>query len=351
MFTGCKDFKDIDRRTFIVAIGIDASPDNKDELQVTFKAAVANRESSNGGGISDKKSEIYTVKGKSIVDILRLLKTQTFLEPDFAHMKLIVFGHEFIKNHPINELVDFFVRRRDFQNISYTAISTPSSKELLKVDLTEENFAGNGLFMKFGEGAENPYATHRRLYELYHELNTPGISPSMSILELKEGKIIMDRTAILKDGKLAMELGMEQSEIFNMLSRNVALASLTMADDGKYTGIGLNNVSGKITFDKKAEDLTFNVNIKASATVEMPGDKNKNKDELSKEYSKMLTKKVEALLHDFEESKVDPLELQIKYWSRKRDFWFKKEWPEEELSHAKYNVSCDIKVISTGNLD
>jgi spore germination protein KC len=351
ILAGCRDFKDIDRRLFVVAIGIDISPDNKKEMELTFKTAIAKEVGAGeDNSVGKENSEIYSIRGDNLVDIFRIIKTKAFIEPDFSHMKLILFGGEFIRHNPISETVDFFVRRRDFQNIAYTAVALPSAKEMLSHDLTQENFAGNGLFMKFGEGSENPYALSRRIYQLYHQVITPGISPSLPIIELEEDKYVVERIAILSDNKTKLELGRDESKLFNMLSRNVTLASLTLQEEDENLGIGLNNVSGKIKYDTKSKSLNYNVHIEATATIEQPSKTYRGRDELSDKFSRLICKKTMELLEKLKDNNVDPLELEIKYWENKRDFWFNKAWLNNELTRVKFNVSCDIEIISTGNL-
>jgi spore germination protein KC len=351
LLSGCKDFKDVDRRAFVVAIGIDVNPDNKREMQVVYKVAAANLQSSSGGdSVGGGESEIYTVEGESLADIFRVIKTKTFEEPDFAHMKLILFGSEFIKNNSIDPVIQFFVRRRDFQNIAYTAVGYPSAKALLSHKLKEENFAGNGLFLKFGEGAENPYGLHRRIYELYRQIVTPGISPSLPIIELKENKFVMEKICILSRGKTKLELGRDESKIFNMLTRRIPLASLSMKEGNEEVGIGLRDVSGKIKYDGKSKNLNFNVNIKAKALLEEVGTTYITKEDLEKRFSELLTKRTESLFIKLKENNLDPFELEIKYWSSNRDFNFNEEWLESEIPRAKFNVNCKINVVSTGSL-
>lgn len=350
ILTGCKDFKDIDKRLFVVAIGIDSIPNNKKEIEVTFKTAVTKTVSNSDGGGTSGNSVIYSIKGNSIVDIFREIKTQTFTEPDFSHMKLIVFGGEFLKNNTLNELIEFFIRRRDFQNTSYVAVALPSAKEVLSHELQQENFSGNGLFLKFGEGAENPYGLTRRLYEIYHQTMTPGISASLPIIELKEDKFLVEKICILYDGKIKLELSRDESKIFNMLSRNVTLASLSIQEENNKIGIGLNQITGKIKYDKRSEELKFNVELKATVTLEETGQILRTRQELSDKFSSLLCKRVGVLLEKLRDNNVDPFELEIKYWAYNKDFWFNKNWLEEELPRVKFNVSCDLKMVSTGTL-
>lgn len=351
LLTGCWDFKDVDRRSFVVAIGIDANPDNKKEMQVVFKVALANTQDGSGSNPSNGSlSELYTVEGESLSDIFRIIKTQTPDEPDFSHMKLILFGNEFIKNNSIDNVVDFFIRRRDFQNIAYAAVGYPSAKDILSNNIKEENFPGNGLFLKFGQGSENPYSVHRRMYELYRQTVTPGISPSLPIIELMNDKFVAEKTCILSEGKAKLELSRDESKLFNMLTRGVNLASLSMEVENKKIGIGLRDVKGKIEYDSKSKNLNFNIKIKGKGLLEEIGSTYMPKDQLEDMFSRLLCKKVETLLNKLKENKVDPLELEIKYWGSRRDFWLNEAWLEKELPRAKFNVNCDINVVSTGNL-
>lgn len=342
MLTGC-DFKDIDKRLFIVALGLDSDPANPKDIKVTFKAALPSQGGSTG---SDQTT---TATADNLTDIFRIIKTKTGNEPDFSHMKIIIFGKGFAANKSLNDAITFFTRRRDFQMISWIAVGAPSASAILSFNPKEEMSPGSNLFMKFGEGAESQYARKQRLFEMYHQLQTPGISPSCAIIELKEDTYVMENMAVFdENGKTKLVLGRDETKLFNILDRGIKLGSLVLRDGDSPIGIGLEQAKGSIKLAKPYTKPVFNIDVKARAGLEETVAADGNTEELSKKFSKLLTKQMGNLLNKLKENEVDPLEFESTYWAKNREVKFSKSWLKEEYQHAVFNVNCDVKIERTG---
>lgn len=84
--TGC-NFKDIDRRIFVVAIGID--PGRKEgTFKVSLKLAIPQ------GDVTkiDEKMQILTEESDSISEALRRMKSKVEKELDYVHCKSVILG-------------------------------------------------------------------------------------------------------------------------------------------------------------------------------------------------------------------------------------------------------------------
>ncbi|ERI92437.1 germination protein, Ger(x)C family [Clostridiales bacterium oral taxon 876 str. F0540] len=353
--TGC-DFKDIDRRVFILAIGIDLEPSNQELMRVSLKAALPSSGGEDGGGGSSSEKEnfnLYTLSGDSMANILRRIKSETPLEPDFSHMKLIIFGEQFVKERSLDYILDFFTRRRDFQNIAWVSLGVPSAKAVLSITPKEERIPGNGLFMKFGQGSESPYSYKKRLFEMYNDTITPGSSPSCSIIETKEDKLVMNKAAVLSKGKLNLVLNEDETQILNLLTDKIHLGSLTtkLEEKGPPISMSINRGSSKIKIKKTSEgDILCTINPKINATLEELDNFSGDAPKLAPIFETILKKQITALLDKFKENKVDPLHLQMLYWSNDKDYMPKNEWITEIYPNIKFEVNPDIELIRTGTL-
>lgn len=271
-------------------------------------------------------------------------------------MKLIIFGKTFTINNSIHNVIDFFIRRRDFQNIAYVAVGSPSAKQILAVNPKEERLAGNSLFMKFGQGSESQYSVPTKLFEMYHRSIIPGVSPYCSIIELENDKFVMKKIAIFDKGMLKLELNQEESMVFNLFKRKIRLGSLVLNDDTSPIGIGINENKVKIKCKNSAKEdrIFFDIKITLRGTIEeigkLQGVIANHKPMLEEEFSKLLNKQVSSLLRKFKENKVDPLELSIVYWAHNKPYNFSEKWLKEMFSHAQFNINCRVILERGGNL-
>lgn len=350
------DYKDIDRRIFIVALGIDYNDTNSEELIFSFKAALTT--GNNGSGAAEagsgKDYHIYEVKADSLANAFREVKSLTSLEPDYSHMKIIVLGEKFVENHSINSIIDFFVRRRDFQVIAYNAVAFPTAKEVLSISPSDEYLPGNSLFMKFGQGSESPYKYTAKLFQMYDRLITPGSTPFCSVIDKKDMELDVKRIALFQDGKLKLILEQDETKVLNILNNTSHPSSLRYNYRGALNpvGLGLNKSKTKIKLRKVtgSHNIVFDVDIKISANLEEVGIQDFNIKDLESAVNSYVDEKVLTLLEKLKENQVDPLQLQRIYWSKTPSYDLSNKWFTNQYSKVQFNVNTKVKIESSGLL-
>ncbi|GLC29983.1 Ger(x)C family spore germination protein [Clostridium omnivorum] len=355
--SGC-DFKDIDKRVFIVAVGIDGNQGNPDLITMSFKAAMpgsVGEGSGTGSNSQGGNTHIYTVTGSSVSNILRTLKGQTSMEPDFSHMKIIVYGRDYAGRHDISSIEEFFIRRRDFQDMAWVCLGAPTAKEVLSVTPNEEKVPGNGLFLKFGQGTDSPYAVKTKSYELYNDIITPGCTPVCSIMQLKEGNIIMNEAALFSEGKLALILSKEETQLLNLLKDRIKFGtfSIIRKEEKKPTSISVDNGKSKINVSKAKDGggITCTIDIKIEGSLEEINLFTGKATELSPEFEEALKKQVMTLLNKFSNNNLDPLRLEMRYWSNTLEFIPTKVWLTDMIPNINYVINPKIDIIHTGVIE
>lgn len=355
--TGC-DFKDIDRRIFIVALGIDGDPNDADILKISFKAAMpgsVGETSGPGSNSQQNNTDIYTVSGNSISEILRTLKSRTSMEPDFSHMKVIIFGKEYAESHDISDIEDFFVRRRDIQEMAWICLGMPSAKEVLSIIPKEEKIPGNGFFMKFGQGSTSPYAYKTKSYEFYSDIITPGSTPSCPVMEIKDGKLNMSQIAIFSDFKLGIILNEQETQLVNLLTEGINYGSFSaqIAKKDKPLSISIDKGKSKIKLKKNpnGDEIICTINIKIDGTLELPNGFSGDFQNVTPEFEEVLNKQVTTLLDKLKKYNLDPLRLEIRYWSSSVEFTPTNAWLTDMLPNIKVVVNSNINISDAGIID
>ncbi|WP_083678026.1 hypothetical protein [Paenibacillus sp. FSL R7-0337] len=169
--TGC-NFKDIDRRIFVVAIGIDPGQ-QEGTFKVSLKLAIPQ------GDVTkiDEKMQILTEESESISEALRRMKSKVEKELDYVHCKSVILG-EGIAADDIRHVTDWAVQRRDIQLILNFAIGRPGALEVLRVKPPSERIPSNSLILAMsGQGTESPFISSVYSYQLMRSIYENGIGP------------------------------------------------------------------------------------------------------------------------------------------------------------------------------
>lgn len=107
--TGC-EFRDIDLRLFVVAMGVDLIKDQPDMLRFSFKMEIPTGDPKSG----EEKSMVITQDSSTVAKAVRELKSKVDKELDFGHCKGMMYGEAYARKN-IRGIQDWTVRRRDMQ--------------------------------------------------------------------------------------------------------------------------------------------------------------------------------------------------------------------------------------------
>ncbi|MDQ2085559.1 Ger(x)C family spore germination protein [Herbivorax sp. ANBcel31] len=346
IFTSSCRFRDIDRRAFVVAIGLDLS-ETKDEFDISIKVAIPRAQSGESDNQTNEDNFIlYRASDKSIGEAIRKIKAQMSLEPDFSHLKAIVVGKETINQFSFNEIITYFVRKGDVQQIAWIMVGTPSAKAVLSLMPLGENIAGNYLFMKFGQGVEPQFVNITKIFEAFSHLTMPGVSVSCPLVEIQNENFAIEKTAIFHNGKLEMILKMDQTRILNILKLGLDIGFISTFDkDNKPIGIRIRKASGKISLDENANNsLVCNIDIKVDGFMEESSYANKDIKTIEKKFEDIFKNQTLKLMKDFQSNNLDPLALQVKYWAKRPEFEFNEDWVTEIYPKIEFNVNSNVKI-------
>lgn len=88
--SGC-GFKDIDKRIFVVSVGVDPAKNSDKKFLISLKLAVPN--------VQEVSNEfvIISEEGDTIAEAVRIMKAEVDKELDFSHAKLIVYNEKILK--------------------------------------------------------------------------------------------------------------------------------------------------------------------------------------------------------------------------------------------------------------
>ncbi|TYA15295.1 Ger(x)C family spore germination protein [Paenibacillus faecis] len=349
--TGCQ-FKDIDKRSFVLAIGVDRpeDPNQRDQYEVTLKMAIPE-------GDPTKRSQeavIITEIAKSVPEAIRLIKSKIDKEPDFSHCKVMVFGESFARDNIVS-MTDWTARRRDIQLIMYVAVGKPSAKEVVNMQTKSERLPGNALILSLGtEGTESPFITTIYSFDLHRRVNERGMDPLMPVVEAKKpDMLVIDKVALFDKKKMVSILSPDETRMLNLLRTRNLRTSFHIEAEGQKIDYNLESSRPKYRIKTgKNGKAVIAYKLSGKAMIETNEEGAKMDGLRMKEASKTANKRWEEdsmkLLKKVQSLGVDPFGWGLRYTSRN---WNNntelKQW-QQLYPEAEFQVKANVKIQYSG---
>ncbi|WP_270164729.1 Ger(x)C family spore germination protein [Paenibacillus sp. SYP-B4298] len=344
---GC-GFKDIDKRLFVVATGIDNSGNPDKPYRITLRLAVTSPKIEPGAG----QSQVETIEARTIAEGVRELKSYVDKELDFGQCKIFMIGEQLARTE-IKPPLSWMIRRRDIQAISNVSIGYPSAEAILQIEPKTERYPGNMLFLSFGqEGTESSYTVTQLAFELGRRLTEKGLDPILPIIYPDNGSYRINQAGIFNKEKLLTILKPEETQLFNQISNTELKSSIggNVEEDPYVLTVG----SIRSTYRTNKNDqgkLVIEFNIRMKGLLEEAPKMVFNKDwsVIEHHIATQYNTSVKKLLTKFQKLGVDPIGFGLRYrathYSGDGSSW--KEWlslyPE-----AEFKVNTKITVEGTG---
>ncbi|QHW31129.1 Ger(x)C family spore germination protein [Paenibacillus rhizovicinus] len=341
---GC-GFKDIDKRFFVVAMGIDWTGKKDHPYLITLRLAIPT--SKIGEGLAE--SQIEQTEAKSIAEAVRILKSHVDKEIDFGQCKMFVFGDSLVKQS-LEEPLNWLNRRRDIQLISYMALAKPNANTLLKAKPASERLAGNSFFLTFGkEGTVSPYTVTEQLFDSFRRFSEKGLDPYFPVVFFDGDSYVVQRLSLLDKKNEKLVLNPRETKLYNLTANAFAKSGIPIDYKGKRLAFYVSRASTNVSITKGAVP-TVHLKLKISGLVEQSPVT--LTPQSLKEVQLLLQENVnrtgEQLLIKIRDANIDPygfgLHYLAQYFGDDKDWsYWKKIYPD-----VKFVVTTRIKIESTG---
>ena len=346
LLAGC-GFKDIDKRYFVVEMGIDKTNNEEKPYRVTLKLGVPSIQID----VGKSKTQVETIETASIAEGVRLLKSHVDKEIDFGHCKVILFGESFARDN-IREAVEWMSRRRDIQNIAAIAVGSPNAEDVIKVQPEIERFPGNSLNLFFSEDAtESSYTFIESLSDLTRRLNEKGLDPFLPVVTMQQEDktYVINQVALLDKEKVVTILNPDETQLLRQLAEHISLPKqLGSYRSDPYVAL-INSMKTKYKINKTDSAIKVDMNIKQAITFEeIPLNSYfehpiQSVEQLEQAYSEDAKK----LLQKIQATGVDPFGFGLRYRVKYHLPNFDQEWPMLYKS-MEFDVKTKIEVRGTG---
>jgi spore germination protein KC len=310
--SGCA-FRDIDKRFFVVAMGIDPTESKEKPFKVSLKLDIPSAVIQPG----KTRYQLLTEEAASIPEAIRVMESKVDKEFDFGHCRVLVFNKEMLKSDQ-KKLFDWFIRRRDIQGISYLGLGKPSARAVLASSAKSERLPGNALILAFDESVNtSPYVITEILNDYYMRLNEDGIDAYLPIIEPIKGTYVINTCAIMKGTRYKGELNKDETRMLNEFENTPRRGQISVHNNKANFFIFVDKLKTKMKLVyPKGKHPYADVTIKISGMVEESDEELMTSNELKK-YEKIanevVNKRAVKFFKHLQKMEVDPFGLGLKY--------------------------------------
>lgn len=346
--SGCA-FKDLDKRNFVVAIGVDPASNGNEGFKVTLKIARAI------GNLKEATNPTYayiSYESNKISDAIRNMESRVDKVLEFGQTKVIILSKELLDTD-YQQFMDYFIRRGDIQLVTWMAAASPSAEDILKVEPDTEAPSTIALFNTFdSNGTDSPFVTTTYLYEFRRDYFSKGMDTVIPLITTDEdhSELITNKSMVLKKEHPSLELDPFETLYYNSLFLHATGYSYKVEDEDMTLYLNVQKMKMKYKIITNKSSPAINIKINVTGTVL---ESNKPLDPAKlKEYNKMAAKDMkkvtEDLLKKLQAANLDPFAFGIRYratrFNHKNTFsdW-EKMYPTIEL-----NIDFDVDLQSIG---
>jgi Ger(x)C family germination protein len=333
--SGCWDIKDINHRSFPVAMGITKKGEKyKVILQIPIPSE----------GVL--KQKIVKGTGTTILKAVENIRTNMESSVDLLHLRLIIFDRKLAEEEGLKEPIVTFMRIRDVSSKTLISICDEDIDDLFSTlkQSAEEGINLYDFFEKYS--GWTPQLSLTRLWHVYRGLNS--YTQDVAIPMVKSGKstpLTYTGSAVMKGGKIVSKMNPNETLIFNIFQGDSAQGKVEVMKHATIMIMG-NTSNNKVELRDHTPYISSHIHLK----VVVQETKGKVSSTLiKKELEKTLTNRFEEMLKRFQKKKTDVFGLG-QYYRNKIPYDELKDWREGYYPHLEMDITIHTIIQNEGSL-
>ena len=356
MLTGCWDAKELDDLSVPLVISYDAILESEkeypdDKYLVAVGVPIFYKD-------VKEKFHIIDTTGQIIGEARGRRNAQLGEQVIFGQIQILLLGEEVAKKENILELMDVIVRNPRVKASIYIVIVKGRAIDLIKKPI--HSYPNVGIYLRalMKNSKNTNFSPYTTLFHFDRDLVSYETAAILPHIIYRDGEIVLAGSCLVNKGKLAGEMGREETETAVMLRGIECQGALTFKaqKDGKVideaTFEGAN--SRKVTVKKEGDKYIFNIQIKLAGDITEHKEQKPMQDgtDLLKvfQYSleQHIKKRAEALVKKTQkEFKFDALNLanSIKAHTREK---ITKEDIDKIIQESEINVEVKVQIRNAG---
>ncbi|NHN32984.1 Ger(x)C family spore germination protein [Paenibacillus agricola] len=316
LLCGC-EFQDIDKRYFVMSIGIDSVPDKEKLISVSLKLAIPSPNSKQ----KQDEFEVSSAEGSTISEAIEKIKTKVSMELEFGQTKVIILGEELAKKD-LFPTVDWLARNRAIQKIALVAIGKPNAKAILDIRPKSARLPGYNLYLSLSKsGTESNFITQVRLFDFYRKIYEKGWDPVLPIVTLQGNGFDINQTAVFAKKNIlhtSLVLNPKNTEINNMISKNQPHIVFPIQREDLNFSVDLLSTRSRYSIKNvSAKPATLHITISGNGNIIESKSPLENKElrRYEKLAQEVIKERIESYLQVIQKANMDPVGFGLKYRS------------------------------------
>jgi len=264
-FCSCERYgTEVEDMMIIQGVAVDKSGNN---FEVTIEM-LNNKQSASAdaSNVGDEMTLIYSAKGQTVAEALRLIINKTGTVPTYTHNKLVILSEEVAKTD-ISKVLDFFERDYTTQPITLLCVAKgEKAGEVLKADIGKDISKSEVLEKILNQSALSSITPKTRLIDVINTILDETACISLPVVTLeKNGKtktFFVENLAVFDyKNEFSYFLNREASESVVKLLGELKNGTLVTEDeDGNKATFII--VDGKTSYDVTVNNDIVNFNVK-----------------------------------------------------------------------------------------
>lgn len=351
VLAGCSNVKQLNRISFVTAIGIDKSASG---VMVHALVAVPGNYTSlspgnSGGSGKQRPNYIISEEGAEVAQALYKMKRKTARDLNYGHTRFILISDELAKED-VGELLDLFMRRAEFQINAWIAVTKGSAKKILQTVPEAPQSVTDYLVDTFSQaGSDSMEIFPIYLYQFYSYLREPGKTPyAMEIDTEKEGnQLQLTDLVLFRDAKMVGTLAPQETKYLQMLSGKRLRSESILLKRRNFIVLHY-HVHKQVSSDGIKVDMRVYVELDdnpgASPVLisQLP--------ELESDLGELLRNDIRNLIKKMQKLKADPAGFGEQYRLAHRGFLQADEWVNAIFPKLPVDVNVRVQIERKGML-
>ncbi|MGM7722769.1 Ger(x)C family spore germination protein [Metabacillus sp. Hm71] len=361
--TGCWNSQELTELGFLMGVSLDQTEDGSIELNAQVYSPL---ETIGGAGAGGDKPSYITIKteNESLFDAARDLPRYYGRRAQWSHMRVILIGEKFAKEHDIGEVLDYFYRDHETRLTMLVIITKGKAADYWKLKPFIERTLGQELKTITESSANVSGKTKRSLMlDIALELNSKvktAMIPYIETTDEPQKSPYSNGAAIISKGKMVDHLTADEVQKILMLKNEyengvIEFPCINPGSDknSKKETLEVRSVRTKISpqltgyqpsikMETKIEGIVGEIRCTSITTQE-------DVKKLEAHIEKMIKDELEEIIERFQEKKVDVLGIGNKLYKQDPALWKKreKEW-DDIFADIDFAVDVEVRVTGTG---
>lgn len=329
--TGCFDYKELDDLAYISAYGLDYQ---NGAYLLTLEVLDNKKES------DSIKEKAYTISGygKTILEAYSDATSKLAKTSFLSHATLLIVSTNFAKQSFL-ETEDFILRDAKVYDEITILITNNDPNDILSYHTDENPIASNYLKSLIQDNEYfKSYAINTSYSEAIDEMHSQNIDAKISVVTLKDNKLIIDGMATFNNYELKDILSIEDANLYNGLKEK---ETIYLNEDDLCVYLNLTKVNYVFKDKEIIINIEGNIDLKDNQN-NLDLKDNEAYNNVSKIIEDKINNKITNFINKLQTNQCDILGIRKKYYNSYR-ISNNNEWVNDQIT-----IKTNLKVIRKG---